>query len=227
MDFLRFPHTPHLVWLGPGTPRGDKVMSPQEASALLSDDVVVEEKVDGANIGLSVTSHGVQIQSRGAILKRGETHPQFRPLFPWLDARRVAVIDRLEPHLIVFGEWCYAMHSVRYTSLPDWFLAFDVYDRSERQFWSVPRRDSLVDDLGLQTVPKITRGHFSMLDIKSMLGSSKLTKGQSEGLYIRRDDAKHLVARAKVVRPEFTQGIEAHWSGRSLETNRLSSGATY
>jgi hypothetical protein len=34
-DFFRFPHTPHLAWLGNGSPRDDKVLSPHEVTALL------------------------------------------------------------------------------------------------------------------------------------------------------------------------------------------------
>ena len=49
MSFFRFPHTPHLAWLGPGQPRDDKVLSPIETRAFLTGDVVVEEKVDGAS----------------------------------------------------------------------------------------------------------------------------------------------------------------------------------
>ena len=41
--FYRFPHTPHLAWVGVGEPRDDKVLSASEAAALLARDVVVEE----------------------------------------------------------------------------------------------------------------------------------------------------------------------------------------
>ena len=65
-DFFRFPHTPHLVWLGEGTPRDDKVLSHLEVNALLSADVVVEEKLDGANLGFSLsTDGGLRAQNRG------------------------------------------------------------------------------------------------------------------------------------------------------------------
>jgi ATP-dependent RNA circularization protein (DNA/RNA ligase family) len=68
--FFRFPTTPHLAWLAKdGMPRDDKVLSPTEAQALLSGDVVVEEKLDGANLGLSLSSDGtVLAQNRGQYL---------------------------------------------------------------------------------------------------------------------------------------------------------------
>ena len=68
-DFFRFPHTPHLAWLGSGTPRDDKVLSPAEAQMLLEEEVVIEEKLDGANLGLSIGPDGApQAQNRGQYL---------------------------------------------------------------------------------------------------------------------------------------------------------------
>ena len=57
-DYFRFPHTPHLVWLGEGTPRDDKVFTPAKAEAFLSRPVIIEEKVDGANLGISFDDSG-------------------------------------------------------------------------------------------------------------------------------------------------------------------------
>ena len=57
-SFFRFPHTPHIAWLAAGAPRDDKVLSPEEAQALLADEVVLEEKLDGANLGFSVSPEG-------------------------------------------------------------------------------------------------------------------------------------------------------------------------
>ena len=57
-SFFRFPHTPHLAWLGDGEPRDDKVLSTAEAKALLASDVVVEEKLDGANLGFTLSAEG-------------------------------------------------------------------------------------------------------------------------------------------------------------------------
>jgi len=68
-DFFRFPHTPHLAWLGPGAPRDDKVLTPAEVRELLNGEVVVEEKIDGANLGLSLAPDGsLRAQNRGQYL---------------------------------------------------------------------------------------------------------------------------------------------------------------
>jgi hypothetical protein len=68
--FFRFPHTPHLAWLGNGPVRDDKVFTAQEAEDFLAHAVAVEEKVDGANIGFSLDADGeLQIQQRGDYLQ--------------------------------------------------------------------------------------------------------------------------------------------------------------
>jgi hypothetical protein len=33
-SFFKFPHTPHLLWLGPGTPRDDKVLGQARAKVV-------------------------------------------------------------------------------------------------------------------------------------------------------------------------------------------------
>lgn len=218
--FYRFPHTPHLAWLGQGQPRDDKVLSAAEVRELLGGEVIVEEKVDGANLGFSVGEDGVlRVQNRGSFLEKGRCHPQFKLLFAWLDPKRDALADALFPDLMLFGEWCYAVHSVTYTRLPDWFLGFDVYDRTVGEFWSVARRDALMSNLGLATVPRLATGRFDLPDLERLLQRSRLSDAPAEGLYVRRDQGDYLVARAKLVRAEFTQAIGEHWSRGQLKAN--------
>jgi ATP-dependent RNA circularization protein (DNA/RNA ligase family) len=193
-----------------------------ELRALLSGEVVVEEKVDGANLGLSVDDDGtLRGQSRGNYLNLDETTGQWKPLSRWLSTHRHAIADALTTDLILFGEWCYAVHSLRYTRVPDWFLAFDVFDRSTGEFWSVDRRNDLTRRLRIDVVPELGRGHFDIDGLKKLLARSALTDGAPEGLYVRRETDGRLLQRAKLVRAEFVQAIDEHWSRRRLEANHL------
>jgi len=222
--FFRFPHTPHLAWLGEGRPRDDKVLAPHDARELLSHEVVVEEKIDGANLGFSVDEHGALLaQNRGTYLSLSLEggHGQWKPLKRWLAPRAKDLAEALFPDLMLFGEWCYAVHSVRYTRLPAWFIMFDVYDRVNGQFWSVARRDALASTLGLAVAPRLGAGRFDLPQLEALLGNSRLADGPAEGLYIRRDVGEHLVARAKLVRGEFVQTIDEHWSKKALVPNAL------
>jgi hypothetical protein len=220
--FQKFPSTHHLAWLDSAPARADKVLAPAEAEAFLSGEVIVEEKVDGANLGLSLDPQGqLRAQNRGSYLEAG-AHPQFQPLWAWLALRRGALSEALQGGLILFGEWCFAVHSIEYDALPDWFLAFDIFDSKAGRFWASDRRDAWCSELGLALVPKIARGHFSLSQLIGLLGPSRLGARELEGLYVRRESEGWLTDRAKLVRPQFVQAIEAHWSVGVLKKNHLS-----
>ncbi len=226
-DFFRFPHTPHIAWLGPGTPRGDKLLSSHEVSDLLRTEVVVEEKVDGANLGFSVGENGTLCgQNRGTYLDLETPQGQWKPLKRWLATRQRSLVDALWPDLVLFGEWCFAVHGVRYTRMPDWFLAFDVYDRTKGEFWSADRRNELVMRLDIRPVPELGRGHQTVDSLMKLLVQSQLADGPAEGLYVRKEASGILKARAKLVRAEFVQAIDEHWSKRPLEENELADSET-
>lgn len=220
--FFRFPHTPHLAWFGDDPPRDDKVLSADEARELLAHEVLVEEKVDGANLGFSVDEHGaLRAQNRGAYLALDSSHGQWRPLNRWIAPRVNEITDALFPDLTLFGEWCYAVHTIRYTKLPDWFLTFDVYDRARGEFWATHRRNALASKLGLAVVPALGSGSFDIARLRMLLGRSQLTDGPAEGLYLRAEVEGRLAARAKLVRREFVQALDPHWSRRPLQANAL------
>jgi ATP-dependent RNA circularization protein (DNA/RNA ligase family) len=222
-DFFRFPHTPHIAWLGEGSPRDDKVLSPSEANALLTENVVVEEKLDGANLGISVGPDGtLRFQNRGQYLTRPWSG-QFARLSSWLPVHESALAEALGNHLILFGEWCTARHSMDYNALPDWFLAFDVYDSNESRFWSTLRRNELTKRLGISSVHAIFNGNTNIPDLKQRVlrEPSRFRSGPLEGIIIRRENSEWLEARAKLVHPEFTQSITEHWTRRGIEWNRL------
>ena len=224
-DFFRFPTTPHLAWLAQdGMPRDDKVLSPAEAQALLSGDVVVEEKLDGANLGLSLSPDGtVLAQNRGQYL--GEPYVgQFARLPAWLAQHESSLLAVLRPELMLFGEWCAARHSLDYDTLPDWFLLFDVYDRSKRRFWSTSRRNALASEAGLSTVPRVSSGRTTLAALKQLVMDtpSRYRAGLPlEGVVVRRESAEWCEARAKLVRPDFAQAIDTHWSKRTIDWNRV------
>ena len=221
-DFFRFPHTPHLAWLGEGSPRDDKVLLPNEVTVLLGGDVVVEEKLDGANVGLSLTPDGcLRAQNRGQYL--AEPHAgQFARLPAWLAQHDEALRSVLISNLILFGEWCAARHSLDYAALPDWFLLFDVYDRDEGRFWSVARRNELASKAGLATVPKVFQGKTTLDSLKRLLieTQSEYRDGPIEGLVIRRESFGWCDSRAKLVRTDFMQAIDTHWRKRAIEWNK-------
>lgn len=222
-DFFRFPHTPHIAWLGGGAPRDDKVLAPDEVAGLLSHPVVVEEKLDGANLGFSVGANGnLRAQNRGQYLI--EPHAgQFQRLPEWMALHGSGLVESLGEDLIAFGEWCAARHSLDYPALPDWWLLFDIYDRRQGWFWSTRRRDALASTLGLAPVPRLAEGRQTVDTLVDGVArwKSRYREGGLEGVVVRREDEDWLQARGKLVRADFTQAIDSHWRSRKLEWNRV------
>ncbi|HAP42544.1 MAG: hypothetical protein A2087_13895 [Spirochaetes bacterium GWD1_61_31] len=223
--FFRFPRTPHLFWLGAGVPRDDKVLTPVEAAAFLAHDLVLEEKVDGANTGLSFSADGtIQVQNRGAYL----TEPyngQYAKFGAWLAPRLDSLFDTLADRFILFGEWCYARHSLDYSALPDWFLAFDVYDRERAVFLDSAVRNDLTLAADCVPIARLERGRFGKEALMTRLQQrrSLYREGFFEGLVLRLEADGQTVQRAKLVRRDFVQAIGAHWSRRGMVANRLCS----
>ena len=222
-DFFRFPRTPHIAWLGEGLPRDDKVLSSHEIEVLLSGAVVVEEKLDGANLGVSLGPTGMlRAQNRGQYLAEPFTG-QFSRLTAWLARHQCVLAEKLHNDWILFGEWCAARHSLDYEALPDWLVVFDVYDRKQQRFWSSARRNALAAELGLATVPLLFRGKASFPELEQLLSNrtSHYRAGPPEGMVIRRESEQWCERRAKLIRAEFTQTIGEHWRSRAIEWNRL------
>ena len=226
--FYRFPHTPHLAWLGSEPVRGDKIFTPQESKAFLAYPITIEEKIDGANIGFSRSPEGsLRIQQRGDYLQP-PYKGQFSGLQTWLGLHGPdleAFLQQPEHQgLILFGEWCAARHSVAYTHLPDPFLLFDVADPACQRFWNRTRRDAAAQRLGFATVPLLQdNSNHSLNGLRSEIDHfrSRYQPGPPEGLILRRDNPQWCLARAKLVRPGFTQAIEEHWSSRPIEWNGI------
>ena len=223
-EFFRFPHTPHLAWLGTDPPRGDKIFSNSEAAAFLSKKVTVEEKMDGANLGISLNAENkLQLQNRGHYLS-APYKGQFSRLNSWLPNHESSFFKKLDPNLIAFGEWCAAKHSLNYSNLPDFWILFDIYDREIGRFWSRHRRDEWARDSGLSTAPVVADKKISLSALKTLLEQEKsfFRPGPPEGFVIRQDTENWSTQRAKLVNPWFTQAIEEHWKRRLIEWNDLS-----
>lgn len=153
--------------------------------------VIAEEKVDGANLGFSLSAqYEVRVQNRSHYVN-AESHPQFRPLAGWLEEHSWALCQLLLPEVeVLFGEWLCARHSVSYTRLPGYFMAFDIYNKSAGAFVSAAERDRRLEGLGIPVVRTLARRAFAGADdLLALLESySAYGDGRVEGAYLRIDD---------------------------------------
>lgn len=221
--FHKFPTTSHLLDLGGTLVRSEKLLPPENFQLFFANPVHVEEKVDGANIGFSLSSAGeIRAQNRGNYIDH-TAHKQFQPLRQWIKNHEDSLFEMLHEGRMLFGEWCYATHTIPYCKLPDWFLAFDIYDLSSGKFLGRDQRHDLLKGTDIAEVPYLGRMRINKQTIVEMLSEqqSKLYDGPMEGIYLRVDSrAGYLLHRAKVVRPGFIQSIDRHWSRNKFAANR-------
>jgi hypothetical protein len=165
-EILKYPRTPHLE--GSRLQPGDEGHEHVRLSTLAGCHSVIEEKLDGANVGISFTSGGkMLLQSRGHYLVGGGRERQFGPLKLWACSHESSLLELLEDRYVMYGEWLYAKHSVSYDRLPHWFCEFDIYDRAEGVFLSTPRRHAMLAGSPIVSVPVLQAGAMPR-DVKSL-----------------------------------------------------------
>ena len=223
--FRSFPQTRHLYNLGAATL--DDVIGNDSASFLSTADpdvtISLEEKVDGANMGIQLdeaSPTGFLVQSRTRFLPE-HSNDQFAKANDWVydheEGLRNALCTDSEGHVvqpgryILYGEWMYAKHAILYQSLPDIFLAFDIFDTESEAFLS---RDAIARRLqgtGIHQVPAVPFSDVltdaSLQDLVRTLPSA-YSDGLVEGIYLRREKDEKMVDRAKIVRRDFKAGNE-------------------
>mmetsp|Transcript_110266 Transcript_110266/g.212512 ORF Transcript_110266/g.212512 Transcript_110266/m.212512 type:complete len:1400 (+) Transcript_110266:87-4286(+) len=233
---LKFPSTAHIKNLGAAT-RDDKLVDEQRRKRFIGSGLVVcvEEKIDGANLGISLDSqYRPRLQARSKLVN-WETDYQFRGLEEWLAEHGASLCEILERNNdILFGEWCAYRHTVEYTRLPGYFFAFDIYDRRAGRFLSrkaFHTRLAKAPEPKIAVVPVIANRTFaSMEEIEALLTTqSRFGNCLLEGVYLRLDQQvaaqgcseAYLEDRCKLVRAEFQQAIEEGGTFRGRGKNEL------
>jgi hypothetical protein len=169
----KYPRTHHLE--GSGLQAGDDpAVIPWRA--LAGRHLVVEEKVDGANCGLSFDRTGrLRLQSRGHYLTGGPRERQFGLLKSWAQRHRADLWELLGDHYVLYGEWCYGRHTIFYTDLPHYLLEFDILDTQTDTFLSTERRRALLQDAPyIASVTVLSSGSITSPEaIQQLVGPSR------------------------------------------------------
>jgi hypothetical protein len=171
-DFIKYPRTPHLF--GSKGTDDDKHLSEAESNRFIADDsLIVEEKIDGTNVGIHFSDEGeLVLQCRGHLITEA-IHPQYDLFKQWATVKRYVLEQRLENRFLLFGEWMYARHSVHYRQLTHYFFEFDIYDKEIEAFLDLERRLDLLAGAGIETVPVLHQGALKRSELETLIGPSK------------------------------------------------------
>lgn len=236
-NFTKYPRTPHLF--GSRGTDDDKHMGEAESVDFIQNEsLIVEEKIDGTNVGIHFPDDGQLIlQCRGHLITEG-MHPQYDLFKQWANVKRHELESHLTTRYLLFGEWVYARHSVAYRKLPHYFFEFDIFDKQQQVFLDLAARMELLDGSGIHTVPIVHRGPTTRKQLTQLIGPSQFDShfdnprsGQSdnimEGVYLRTEAGGQVTGRAKFVRPEFVEKIKqsTHWQHQAMVPNQLADDA--
>ncbi len=233
---IKYPRTPHIQ--GSRLQPGDKDLHQRPFSDIAGRNVVLEEKIDGANSAVSFTDDGeLRLQSRGHFLTGGYRERHYDLMKQWGAVHKDRLYEVLGKRYIMYGEWMYAKHSIYYDLLPHYFMEFDVLDRETGKFLDTPSRHLLLMDLPICSVPVLATGTFLSVDeILKFLGNSSYISARHidhvredaeqmgldadlvcretdrsrtmEGIYIKVEENGEVVDRMKYVRASFLQTVE-------------------
>jgi hypothetical protein len=225
IPILKYPRTPHIS--GSRLQPGDDDVPVIAREALQSDLLVIEEKLDGSNSGISFAADGsLTLQSRGHVLTGGPRERQFDLFKRWANHHVAALREILGGRYVMYGEWLFARHTIPYDRLPHYFLEFDILDRESGEFLATEGRKQLIGGGPVVSVPVLGTG--SVREIESFLGPSRCSSTElMEGLYLKREEGGRVAARYKYVRAGFLQAVadsDSHWADRPIEPNRLREG---
>jgi len=225
----KYPRTPHIE--GSRKQAGDEDMDSVPFAMIAGKRLVVEEKVDGSQAGISFGDEGLRLQSRGHFLAGGPREAQFSLFKSWAKSMEMRLRGILGCRYVMYGEWLWVKHTVFYNDLPHYFMEFDIYDSETSTWLSTARRHTMLDGSGIVSVKVLVDGCFEKRDkLSELIAASNFIDqcsraadlttacetagydkgieqtdqtGLMEGLYIKEENDDCVLGRYKFVRKSF------------------------
>lgn len=207
-----YPRIPHL----------DKNISKMSHDDILSDSSIaypingyIQEKIDGANLGVSWYKNGPIVRNRNNILKKGyskihtPSKEQFKSTWNWVHDHRKEIqkiSDILMSEITIYGEWMLAQHSINYNKLPDWFIAYDIWVVEDNKFLSPKKVEELLSNT---SISYIKPHEVNLNSIDEIVTWSEMNSdyrlGIREGVVIKTVEGDYVKDTYKVVNKYFNR----------------------
>lgn len=208
----KYPRVPHLS-RDSGATADDLVLSDAQREQLLAQSVVVEEKLDGANVVLWIEHGAPRVATRGGpdATDRGGLRGRLRG---WAAEHGDALRDALDEDLALYGEWLLVPHTVTYADLPGPLVVLDVLDQTSGEWLDVAGRDEIAAEARLPVPPRLFTGHLVGPDqALDLIGESAFGGALSEGVVIRSAHPGQGPRIAKLVRSGWRLVTDAKLAG--------------
>jgi RNA ligase len=173
----------------------------------------VQEKIDGANMGISWLNDGPIVRNRENILKKGYSNirtpskKQFTSSWNWVH-KHEKDIKEIEKNwmspITIYGEWMFAKHSIEYDMLPDWFIAYDIWSVNDNRFLSPHIVESLLSKTKISYIkPEITTFNSINEIVSKSEMKSRYRNGIVEGIVLKTSKGEFLDKTWKIVNSKF------------------------
>jgi hypothetical protein len=215
---LKYNRTFHFPF-SEGASNDDKIAC--SIDSVLNTEIIITEKLDGSNTSLEANG----------CFARTHSGPPTHKSFDGLKALHSSVKYKIPENIQLFGEWCYAKHSIEYNELPGYFLLFNVRSLiNDKLIWLSWDEVLLwAEEINVPTVPVLFRGTVSSgknLEnmIKSFMIEPSLCGGIREGVVVRvqrelnNDEFSSCVL--KCVRKDHVT-TSTHWTQQAIVMNKL------
>jgi hypothetical protein len=219
MESPKYNRTYHFPF-SPGATNDDKIAESMER--LIGTDIVITEKMDGSNTSLETDG----------CFARTHSGPPSHLSFDGLKALHSTIKYKIPSRVQLFGEWCYARHSIEYSELPGYFMLFNVRDTNgmnDSIWYSWEEVEMWAEEIGVPTVPVLFKGKVSSEKelqelVESFMNQPSVCGGIREGVVVR--VAYSFLNSAfpkcvmKCVRANHVQTSE-HWKDQEIIKNKL------
>lgn len=155
----------------------------------------VQEKIDGANLGISWLNDGPIVRNREHILSKGYTKiktpakKQFTSTWNWVHAHEddIKEVEKTwQSPITIYGEWMFAQHSLHYDKLPDLFIAYDIWSVEDEKFLAPDLVQSLLDKTEISYIRPDKKTFLSIQDIVTESErESEYRNGVVEGIVMK------------------------------------------
>ena len=141
---------------------------------------------------------------------------QLGALRAWVGPRGDQLRALLSGELVLYAEWLYRTHSIRYDRLPSYLIGLDLRSAGGR-FLGPGERDERFDQAGIDPPPELARGVTrSVAHLDTLAGLSRFGHEAMEGVVVRSLDGTEPRI-AKLLRAGFVRVADHAWgSGRNM-----------
>lgn len=196
-QIYKYPRTSHIF--GSKLQKGDEDLINVPFEQIKGRNIVVEEKVDGANSGISVVNDKLMLQSRGHYLTGGYRERHFDLFKTWANCWTNQLKDLLCERYVIYGEYLFAKHTVFYDNLPHYWMEFDILDTETNTFFDTPRRMNMLRD-------------FPFIHSVKVLFEGKLDKKQ---------DLYDMVKNSYFISDDYKKNLETESTKQNLNVEKI------